>query len=185
MDSFTLPDDFRDGFSSVSAPDGATAVLHFTSETGNMSADLIEDLYLPRELTMMTAVTNHTEPSPSLEDLAFRAVFTPVAFGRNEVESRAPQAIIDSHHDVVTAAADFDPSKPQEHPMPMLNTPGFVALQRAEAMANPVGRQRRPRKYEPIQNSSFFSLPFKKIQTEKSDCLGGKQQDRSYGEITM
>jgi hypothetical protein len=169
MDAFTLPDDFLDDFSSVPTPDGATAVLHFTSETGNMSADLIEDLCLPRELTMMTTVT---ESSPSLEDLVFRAGFTPVAFGRNEVESRSPRAIIDSHHDVVTAAGDFDPPEPQERPMPMLNTPGFVALQRAEAMANSVGRQRRPREYDPIQNSSFFSLH---VQTGKSDCLGGKQ----------
>jgi hypothetical protein len=143
MNSHLVSETFLDDFSSALVLDNTTTVLPFSSDMS--SIDFLEDLSWRPNIAMAEIGLQQTQP---LEGLEFHSGFTPQVSELNDSESRAVPQAFELPPELAPMAFELNPQLLDS--MPLVSTPGFVALQESEAAAATSARRpRKPREYVP------------------------------------
>ena len=144
MDLHVVSDSFLDDFSPGLVLDNTAAVLPFSSEGEGMFSSLLEDLSWCPDIAMAETGLQQTQ---ALEGLEFPSGFTPQVSDLDDSESRTVPQGFELPPELAPTAFELNPELLDS--MPLVSTPGFVALQASQAAATSARRPRKPREYVP------------------------------------
>jgi hypothetical protein len=140
MDSHAVSETFLDDFSPALVLDNTTTVLPFS---GDMSSiDFLEDLSWRPDIAMAETALQHTQ---ALEGLEFPSGFMLQMSELGDSESLAVPQAFELPPELAPTA--FELNAQLLDSMPLVSTPGFVALQASQAAATSARRPRKPREY--------------------------------------